>query len=313
MCITFIAKDKHKKFKFILLFNRDEFLNRPTYPLGFHNEDEENKNFLFYPLDCISGGTFLCLNIKTGNFGCLLNNNFKHIPYNPNAKLKRAEIAIDYCKLNEEKEIDQLIQKIDQNKMDYNGFNFLFGNFQNNDVYYYTNNPGQGKEMNKQIKVEGDLIGLCNSHIEDESSVYYTKVGYGKKRFEEILNNFETEDELIDQLFKMMEDDTKLIERDPNIDLNDPNRLLNPKLKSFIVGSLFVKHELENINFEYGTRHTIVVTLDYENRLKIYEHCDDVVKEGVNDSSHNNHVETKNFFTLVKRQRENMNIHEFKI
>lgn len=312
MCITFIAKNKHKKYKFIILFNRDEFLNRPTFPLGFHNEDNENKNFLFYPLDSISGGTFFCINIKTGKFGCLLNNNFKNIPYNPYAKLKRADIAIDYCKLNDEIQVEQFILKIDQNKMEYNGFNLLFGNMQQTETYYYTNNTEENKEINKHVNVEGDLIGLCNSHIEDVCSVYYTKIQYGKKRLEEILKNFETEDELIEQLFQMMEDDAKLIQKDPNINLKDNNLLFSPNLKSYVVSSLYVNHQLENINFEYGTRHTIIVTLDYEHKLKIFEHCDNIHKEVI-CSNCNDNAEIKSIFTLGKRHRDNMNIHEFTI
>ena len=44
---------------------------------NFHyDKDNMYKDCLFFPLDHISGGTFLCLNIKNGNFGLLLNNNF---------------------------------------------------------------------------------------------------------------------------------------------------------------------------------------------------------------------------------------------
>ena len=45
MCIIFLLKSL-KKFKFVLLFNRDELINRPTLPMGFHNTDNEYKDFL---------------------------------------------------------------------------------------------------------------------------------------------------------------------------------------------------------------------------------------------------------------------------
>ncbi len=319
MCITFIARNG--KYKFALLFNRDEFFHRLTYPLGFnYQKDHLYKDFLFFPLDCISGGTFLCLNVKNGNFAVLLNNNFKTIPYNPNAKLKRADLPIDFCKgdLADKDYYESFFKILEQNKMDYNGFNFLCGNMRTDELLYYTNNTEnknnnifvENTVMTEPIALSENLLGLCNAFYDDQDSIYACKVKYGKEKLEQILtsNAYETEKEFVSQLFYFMQDDKKLICEDELP--SDKHNLLkeglkNTKLKEHLVSSIFVKDSLHNIFFEYGTRHTIIVILDYEGNLKIYEQCDEIEEPVENQE--------KKILKISKRSEGNIKFHEFKL
>jgi uncharacterized protein with NRDE domain len=316
MCITFIVRKG--KYKFMLLFNRDEFFNRPTIPIGFNClEDDKHRDQLFFPLDCISGGTFLCLNVKNGNFGVLLNNNFMTIPYNPNAVLKRADIPIAYCK-GEPAESDyycSMFKNINQNKGLYNGFNLLCGNMLTSRIFYYTNNTeNKGKSrmefspsnMEDALELEENLLGLCNACYFDDDSVFSMKTQYGKIKLGKILNEeFSSEKELVKALFNFMQDNEKLLEQ-PNFNEESLKEgVKNSKIKEYIVSSIFVNDKIDKHYFEYGTRHTLAILLDYEGNLKVYEQFDEIVEIEKN----------QNFsqLTVLERVEENIKLHEFKL
>ena len=97
----------HTEIKFFLLFNRDEYLNRPTIPIKLY------EGYLLYSLDEKSGGTFLCVNIKNGNFSCLLNHEFKENPYSATTKFKRGSLPIEFCK---EENFEAFFKKLKENQ-----------------------------------------------------------------------------------------------------------------------------------------------------------------------------------------------------
>lgn len=317
MCITFLSMNSHKQYKFILLFNRDEFFNRPTSSMNFHCEEGEHKDSLMYPLDIISGGTFLCVNVKNGNFCVLLNNPFEDFPYNPNTKVKRGSIAIDFCK--SEDNYADFFTTLTQNQKEYNGFNIICGNMVSGLVYYFTNNnSGKFQETSDLVqfpmKLNFDIFGLSNNFIHDNCSIYSKKVEYGKKRIHEIIekSSDSSEEEFIENLFSVMEDDTKLHEGEV-----DTSKFTNiekdfakyKELKNYLISSIFVRDSVDGAFYQYGTRHTIILTLDYESNFKIFEHCDDVIQ--------NNSIDILNkdsdYLSLGKRDKCSMKVHKFTI
>lgn len=322
MCICFCSWCGNDKYKLILMFNRDEIFSRETIPIGFNlKSDDVFEDYLFFPLDIISGGTFFCLNVKNGNFSLLLNNNFKNIPYNPNPKFKRADLPINFCKLGEEEDHSIFINDINTNKMDYNGFNLLFGNMNEEKIFYYTNNALANKnrevEFHKAVEVTDKLFGLSNCFIENTETVHFQKVELGKKKLSQLLQSkFEDENVFIQKLFDIMEDETKLEPR--NFEkvklLKEGIATQFNQIKQYIVSSIFVSDNVEGINLEFGTRHTFVLTLDYKNNLTLYEKFDEILCKDNETSQFNENIKNKKTcFVKAKRQDTSVNKYNFEL
>jgi uncharacterized protein with NRDE domain len=153
-----------------------------------------------------------------------------------------------------------------------------------------------------------NIIGLSNSFIND-NTIYNEKVEFGKQKIIALMNESQgkTDEELIKDLFKLMEDETKMIdENDLEKLLENKNILENQPLKKYLISSIFVRDSIGGNYFEYGTRHTIIVTLNYENKLKIYEQLDKIVIK--TDMSSKNGI-----FSLNKRDFSNVDLNEFQI
>ena len=313
MCITFFSINPNKSYKFLLLFNRDEFLSRKTLPLDFHyRKDKAFKEILFYPLDCTFEGTFLCINIKNGNFCCLLNHNSEAIPFNPNAKLKRGDIPINFCLLDAERnQWENFFKNLDSTKLNYNGFNILCGNIVNENYFYYTNNyiEEDGIEIPYKFASSG-VYGVSNSFLSG-NTIYNTKVNYGKQILEKILSkeDYINEKDFVYKLFEFMGDKTKLINCDdsetvyPKLENNFLTAMHDKKIKNYIMSSLFVNDRVEKIMLEYGTRHTICILCDYENNLCIYEYFDEIHTD----------QEIKNKCYLAERSLDKLNEYRFSL
>lgn len=143
MCICFIYNSNNPKAKIrtIILFNREEYLDRKAEGLGFHPIDGEEQNILFYPLDVPTQGTYFCLNTKNGNFSFLLNNPFLKNQYNSLCRLKRGSLPLEFCKLDDEEvSWNVFFEKLNREKQEYNGFNLVCGNFKYGKIKYFTNN-----------------------------------------------------------------------------------------------------------------------------------------------------------------------------
>lgn len=154
ICYLYFTKNPNSNIKFIILFNREEFLKRAFESLGFHAISGQSQNSLLYPLDVPTQGTYLCLNTKNGNFSFLLNNPLTSNSYNINCRLKRGSLPLEFCQLDEqENNWNSFFEKLNQRKAEYNGFNIISGNFKTGVVKYYTNNSEDikfGKEKEKE-------------------------------------------------------------------------------------------------------------------------------------------------------------------
>ena len=327
MCITFFSITPNKNYKFLMIFNRDEFLARKTLQLDFHYKlDSYYKDFLFYPLDCAFEGTFLCINTKNGNFCCLLNNNHESIPFNPNSKFKRGEIPLEFCKLGTE-DWDIFFKNLENNKQHYNGFNLICGNFVNEEYFYYSN-----KSTDYNLKVpykfsDPGVYGVSNSCLL-ENSVYNDKVDYGKKILREILEkpSGSNEKEFVVKLFEFIGDKTRLFRNNEDIvkrelEKNYSEAIFDKDNKKFICSSIFVDDKINSFFLEYGTRHTICLLCDYENNLSVYEYFDDVhflLNEDTSVKYNNGGCEENNFkvqgkYFLEKRNLENIKDYKFNL
>jgi uncharacterized protein with NRDE domain len=261
MCITFFGFDVHPKIKFFLLFNRDEFLNRPTIPFKLYED------CLIYSLDELTGGTFLCFNVKNGNFSCLLNNPFKENPYSDKVKFKRGMLPIEFCRVGDN--FDIFFNKLNENRSDYNGFNLLCGNIFSKKLFYYTNNeelnmfPGLSLPIILDV---GKIHSIENIWIFNE--LFATK--RGKENLKNLIDNYNGENGLSILLYSLINKVMFDGERDssPGLDFSD--------VKIAMHSSIFKNHyynfiDKDPLYFEFGTRQTIGIIVDSYNNLEIVE------------------------------------------
>jgi uncharacterized protein with NRDE domain len=257
MCISFFGIDCHPDIKFFLLFNRDENLSRPTLPLKIYGD------CLMFSLDEISGGTFFCLNIKNGNFSCILNYPLIENPYSETVKFKRGALPIEFC---QEESHELFFKKLSENLKEYNGFNLISGNFVTKKIYYFTNNS-ELNEFNYTMPIElscSRIYGLENTWIFNE--IFATKHGINKlKSLLEITTTID-KDDILDKFYNIMSDTTT--DPDVSIDKND---------KDFFNDFCIFKKSFNIYNndinyFEFGTRQTICFYVDIDNNIFLREY-----------------------------------------
>jgi uncharacterized protein with NRDE domain len=311
MCITFFAIKPNNFIKFFLVFNREEFFNRETTSMGFNYEkNEEFKNKLFFPLDTLSQGTFLCVNIENANFCALLNNNFINNPYNSNLTAKRGEIPLNFCKINTEQEkYEEYLKYLEENKNCYNGYNLVCGNMKNEEALYFTNNTEYLTNIEENSEnIENDLPAkFIEKEVHGVSNFFYTKpsekIEHGKEKIKNILINANNENEFVEELFKVMEDDTKFVNIDLIKDNNfERNILINKELKRYLASSIYFNDKINDVYIQYGTSHTICLILDYENNLNIYEYVDYIVHTHANTDTNDKYmsVEQRDYSKVKK-------------
>lgn len=294
MCITFFSTGiQNKNCKFILVFSREEFFNRESNALGFYSDEN-----LFYPLDCPTKGSFLCVNVKNGNICVLLNNNFSNNEYIAIKPRKRGDIPLDFCRLSENKlEHLKFINDLENNKNEYNGYSIVFGNIKSGHLLYYTNNTEQNTE-NISLPYEinnNEIYGLSNDFLNNQNELM--RIKYGKDAIKEIINK--SDEVNIEDIFNLMNDTTKFLEKDSAL-TNDLNVINNKNLKKYISSSIFVEDKLDNLAIQYGTRYTVFITLDLQDVLTFYEYFDEIIPNS-------------NILTINKRNFNNLQVYKFNL
>jgi uncharacterized protein with NRDE domain len=298
MCLAFFGVNIKPGIKFLLLFNRDEFFNRETLPLGYHYvDDPDYKDKLFYSLDVMTKGTFFCINVANGNFCILLNNNFTTNPYNKGLILKRGAIPIDFCKLDaEESEYISFLTVLDSRKNEYNGFNIVCGNMRTGYLYYYTNNS-DGNPVPVALQ-QGQIFAITNSYLFNSN----VRAEYGLSLVNKTIEEVDEPDYLVESLFDVMYDNKRLLEVDlPNYNPSDFNIFnILPEHRRQLVSSVYVNDNFNGFYMKYGTRHTITILLTESDELKIYEYYDDFEKDvnGINEK-------------IKKREKDGLKFYKF--
>jgi uncharacterized protein with NRDE domain len=234
MCLILFANDCHPKYKLVVASNRDEFYNRPTMPAQFWSD---NPNILAGK-DLHQGGTWFGITTM-GRFGALTNYRDPS-NYNPHAP-SRGYLVQNY--LNSNISPQSYIENLDKEKAEYNGFNFLAGNYEI--IYYYSN---QEKLIRK---VEKGIHGLSNSLLD----VPWPKVTKGTKALADCL---QYEDINVEDLFsimadKEMPDDQYLPQTGVGLEME---RMLAP---TYVVSD------------NYGTKSTSVILVDRNNNVQLWE------------------------------------------
>lgn len=223
MCITFFYLDPNPTgklpFKLILAFNRDELASRPTDELAFWKDDPN----ILAGRDVVAFGTWLGVNIKTGNIAILTNIKrplWKRVFVRNQGIFSRGRLTSSFLKSDFFKKrtlsskdiidpidemIEQYMKEIHENKDAFDPFNLILGNLKTM-TFRYMNNQHEG---NMPLLLPSGIHGMSNSRIEEE----WPKVILGKRLMSKILDDMldsnVKEEDLIERLQKMMSNNTK--------------------------------------------------------------------------------------------------------
>jgi uncharacterized protein with NRDE domain len=183
MCLLFISYQTTPGYQLVVAANRDEFLSRPTAPLGFLDKERT----ILAGLDLQGGGTWLGITAQM-KFAAITN--FRDPAANRENVPSRGEILLKY--LTGTMTAEQYIYQLAERGGQYNGFNLILGDSKN--LYYYSN------KLDKPQQLAPGFYGLSNQLLD----VPWPKVVRGK----ELLRPFMVEIDQVDplQLLSILED-----------------------------------------------------------------------------------------------------------
>lgn len=236
MCIVTFNQHQHPKYKLIIASNRDEFYERPTAQAHFW----EDYPTILAGRDLKEMGTWLGIT-KTGRIAILTN--FRDVTSEQFDRKSRGSIVKQFL-ASKEKTID-LFQKLQQNKLAYNGFNFVGGTIDH--LYHYGNN----EESITSFKP--GTHSVSNGPL----NVSWPKTRKAKMMLENYVN--QDEDIYIDDIFTQL-NDRQLA---PNNEL--PHTGIDFELERN-VSSIFIDREPN-----YGTKTSTVILVTYNNEITFVE------------------------------------------
>ncbi|MCC3356388.1 NRDE family protein [Bacillus sp. REN16] len=223
MCLILFAYKKHPVYKLIVAANRDEFLQRPTAPIHFW-EDEPN---LLAGRDLEKMGTWMGVT-KAGRFAAITN--YRDPSEVSEGKQSRGKLVKDA--LTYDGQIAEYMKQAEKTNSQYPGYNLLVGG--PDDLYYYSN-VGNSLE-----KVKPGIHGLSNHLL----NTNWPKVEKGKEGLSTIIKG----ENLVEDLFELLQNTDR------------PNDNLLPKTGvslewERILSSLFIQTN------GYGTRSSTVLLM----------------------------------------------------
>lgn len=160
MCLLFFSYQATPGYRLVVAANRDEFLNRPTAPLGFLDEDKT----ILAGLDLQGGGTWMGITAQL-RFAAITN--YRDPQQNMADAPSRGGILMDY--LAGGMDVGSYIRRLAGRSKRYNGFNLILGDKEN--IYYYSNRSAGVQRLGP------GFYGLSNSLLD----VPWPKLVRGKK------------------------------------------------------------------------------------------------------------------------------------
>lgn len=159
MCLVFIVLGYDKDTPLVVLTNRDEFYNRETTKLKWH--ELSNKQILT-PMDISSNGAQFCVG-KNGNFAVLTNfreYNKKYI----DAHKSRGELTMNFIKNNYTPE--NYIKHLINTHANYSGFNIIFGDVTGKNIWFFSNKNIQSNNAYTIQKLDfNNIYGIGNGYF----------------------------------------------------------------------------------------------------------------------------------------------------
>lgn len=234
MCLIFLAYEVHPEYPLVVAANRDEFFKRADVSAAFWSDYPQ----LLAGKDLQQGGTWMGITMQ-GRFSALTNYRDPS-RLNPNAP-SRGHLVQNFltCSLNPE----AYIESIQEQCLEYNGFNLLAGGVER--LYYYSN-----REMKLQ-RIEPGIHGLSNSLL----NTPWPKVTNGIQAISAELGNTDID---IERIFSVMADREQPADQDlPKTGVSlEMERMLGP---------------IRIVNPEYGTKSTTVLMISRSHQVRFWE------------------------------------------
>ena len=257
MCILFFALSPapigKTKYRFILGSNRDEYYERPTQTLC-HWKDTPNI-LGSYDLKISGQGTWLGINSQNGQFATLTNYRTSHEEQNETSKkklLSRGKLVADF--LTSAIPATECTAKFLENRLSYGKTNLITGNLNADkpQLIYSTN-----AEDHEVVQLSGGVHSLSNKTLDYP----WQKQVSGIEQFTRVIEKFSEPQQLIEEVVKVMSDDTTY-QQDMSVD--DLDWKDDWKIP---LSSIFVTNKAHS----YGTRTTSVILLETDGRGWYYE------------------------------------------
>ncbi|MFT6267557.1 MAG: hypothetical protein ACJAVV_000355 [Alphaproteobacteria bacterium] len=149
MCILFIAVKQHPLYPLIIAANRDEFHLRPTQTSHFWPKQDD----ILAGKDLLAGGTWMGIN-KKGDLAALTN--IRAPGKERENALSRGELVTNFLLPSTNK--GDYLNNLKNSHFDYNGYNLLFGNITQLQVYNSFDNTS--------FELEEGVYGLSNASLD---------------------------------------------------------------------------------------------------------------------------------------------------
>ncbi|MGA7828239.1 MAG: NRDE family protein [Geobacteraceae bacterium] len=235
MCLILLAYRSHPCYPLVIAANRDEFYDRPTAPASFWETEPQ----LLAGKDLRSGGTWLGIS-RTGRVAAL--SNYRDPGSSRNNTPSRGGLVTEF--LLGDLPPAEYLERLQQRSHDYNGYNIIFGNWENLICY---SNRGEVPPL-----LQPGIHGLSN-HLLDTP---WPKVIRGKSALAEILSR--GAEPAVEEIFSLLAErsipDDNLLP-DTGVGL-ETERLLAPL---FITGPA------------YGTRSSSIILINKAAEVTFHE------------------------------------------
>ena len=176
MCLILLSYDMHPVYRMVLAANRDEYYDRPTAPLAFHDDSPE----ILGGRDLKHHGMWLGVT-RSGRIAAITN--YRDPEFNISDAPSRGFLVRDF--LAGDSPPKAYLEHIQCNKDRYNGYNLLVGD---RTALFYYSNRGNGIQ-----KLTPGMYGLSNRFLDTP----WPKITKGKNALENLLNgkgNLDPED-----------------------------------------------------------------------------------------------------------------------
>jgi len=151
VCINAFSFGNSTKYPFVLIANRDEFLNRKSLHASFHGEN----NSILSGIDSEKSGTWLGIT-KSGRFAMVTN--FRNPHLIKDLKSTRGQLVNDF--LSSELSPMEFCQTIKSTWDQFNGFNLIVADLNDLNFWYASNISLE------TCKLKPGLHGICNALLD---------------------------------------------------------------------------------------------------------------------------------------------------
>ncbi|CAN1156569.1 Transport and Golgi organization 2 homolog [Linum perenne] len=253
MCIAVFVWKAHPLHPFLLLLNRDEFHSRPTTPLGWwRNEDDDVGIEFLGGRDEKAGGTWLAAT-RNGRIAFLTN--VRELSSVPSVN-SRGHLPIRFLQSynNPMEFASELVEEMDN----YNGFNLVVADVTAESMVYITNRP---KPNCPTVTVVSPGIHVLSNASLDTP---WPKAERLSRGFKEFMDKYGEQEELPVKLIA----ETLMMNT-----IKDEDRTLLPGVYApdyeYQLSSIFV--DMDSPSGPYGTRSTSAVLVRRSGEVNFYE------------------------------------------